>query len=84
MRLDQYIASTYSFTRNKSQQLIDAGLVSVNGKVITKVSFDVSGEEGFLIKEDKSIVWVSRSAGKLDGFIEQIQREMQDSGSSPE
>ncbi len=72
MRLDQYIATTYSLTRNKSQQLIDAGLISVNNKVITKASFDVNGEEDIHIKEDKSIVWVSRSAGKLDGFLDEF------------
>lgn len=41
MRLDQYIAQTYGFTRNKAQAIIRAGLVSVNGKMITKTSFDV-------------------------------------------
>ncbi len=69
MRLDQYIATTYLFTRNKSQALITAGLVLVNNKMITKTAYDVNGEETFEIKEDKSITWVSRSAGKLDGFL---------------
>lgn len=72
MRLDQYIATTYSFTRNKAQALISAGLVSVNGKSITKTSYDVSGDEQFLIQADKRIEWVSRSAGKLDGFLEEF------------
>ena len=78
MRLDQYIATTYAFTRNKAQALISAGLVCVNGRVVTKTSYDVSGEEEFLIQADKSIEWVSRSAGKLDAFIEEIQRGPQD------
>lgn len=73
MRLDQYIATTYSLTRNKAQQLIDAGLVSVNEKVITKASHEITGEQVCEIKEDKSFVWVSRSAGKLDGFLEEFR-----------
>lgn len=72
MRLDQYIATTYAFTRNKAQALISAGLVSVNEKTITRTSYEVSGEEDFLIQVDKRIQWVSRSAGKLDGFFREI------------
>ncbi len=72
MRLDLYISEKYGFTRNKSQALIDAGFICVNGKVIDKASFSVTWDEIFSIREDKSIHWVSRSAGKLDGFLEEI------------
>lgn len=72
MRLDQYIAAHYKFTRNKAQALIDAGLVSVNQKIVNKSSFEVIGDETISIKEDKSVHWVSRSAGKLDGFLDEI------------
>jgi 23S rRNA (cytidine1920-2'-O)/16S rRNA (cytidine1409-2'-O)-methyltransferase len=72
MRLDQYIAEKYSFTRNKAQQLIKSALISVNGKNILKVSFEIWDEDIISIKEDKSIAWVSRSAGKLDSFLNDV------------
>jgi 23S rRNA (cytidine1920-2'-O)/16S rRNA (cytidine1409-2'-O)-methyltransferase len=72
MRLDQALAETYHLTRNRAQQLISAGLVSVNGKVILKASSSVTSEDTILLQEDKKIHWVSRSAEKLDGFFEQF------------
>lgn len=75
MRLDIFIAQKFSYTRNKAQQFIEGGLIKVNKKVITKVSFTVEGAEEILLEEDKKIHWVSRSAGKLDGFFEQLQWE---------
>ena len=41
MRIDLFISEKFSFTRNKSQAFIKDGLVSVNGKTITKPSFEV-------------------------------------------
>ncbi len=73
MRLDQYMVQAFSLTRNKAQQFIEAGLVSVNETVITKVSFSLVWEERIKLKEDKTIHWVSRSAGKLDGFLLQLE-----------
>jgi 23S rRNA (cytidine1920-2'-O)/16S rRNA (cytidine1409-2'-O)-methyltransferase len=72
MRLDQALAETYHLTRNRAQQLISAGLVSVNGKMILKASYSVTSEDTILLQEDKKIHWVSRSAEKLDGFLEQF------------
>ena len=72
MRLDHFIARKYAFTGNKSQQLIKSGLVSVWGKVILKAGFELAWDETIELKEDKSIAWVSRSAGKLDGFLSQL------------
>ena len=72
MRLDQYLAHTYHFTRNKSQRLIKSGLISLGGKILIKPAHEVDSGDIIEIKEDKSIVWVSRSAGKLDGFLEEL------------
>jgi 23S rRNA (cytidine1920-2'-O)/16S rRNA (cytidine1409-2'-O)-methyltransferase len=66
------MAMTFSLTRNKAQALIDAGFVSVNGKIVEKASHIIEWSEKVEIKEDKSIPWVSRSAGKLNGFLEEI------------
>ena len=72
MRLDHYIAEKFILTGNKSQQLIRNGLIFVAGKQVLKPSFDVTWEEDIQMQDDKSITWVSRSAGKLDGFLEQL------------
>ena len=41
MRLDIFVSEKYHFTRNKSQSFIKNGLISVNGKIIIKPSFEV-------------------------------------------
>ena len=73
MRLDHLMSQKYGFTRNKSQQLIKNGLISIHGIVHTKTAFEVTEEDILEIREDKSITWVSRSAGKLDGFFEALK-----------
>jgi 23S rRNA (cytidine1920-2'-O)/16S rRNA (cytidine1409-2'-O)-methyltransferase len=73
MRLDISVSERYHFTRNKSQSFIKDGLISVNGKIITKPSFEVNELDTTHLTEDKKTHWVSRSAGKLDGFIEELR-----------
>lgn len=75
MRLDVALAERYSFTRNKAQQLIALGLISVNGKSITKTSFDVTEDDVIDVEEDRRVHWVSRSAEKLIGFLEKSGNE---------
>lgn len=75
MRLDVALAERYSFTRNKAQQLIALGLISVNGKNITKTSFEVVADDIVHVEEDRRVHWVSRSAEKLIGFLEQSGNE---------
>ncbi|MDD2693757.1 MAG: TlyA family RNA methyltransferase [Candidatus Gracilibacteria bacterium] len=75
MRLDVALAERYSFTRNKAQQLIALGLISVNGKSITKTSFEVTENDVIDIEEDRRVHWVSRSAEKLIGFLEKSDNE---------
>ena len=72
MRLDHYIREKYNLTGNKAQQLIKEWYVTVNMLLIQKPAFDVIGVEEILLREEKRIHWVSRSAGKLDGFLQKI------------
>ncbi|MDD3498989.1 MAG: S4 domain-containing protein, partial [Sulfurovum sp.] len=43
-RIDKILAETLDISRNQIEKLIKDGLVSVNGKTVTKTSFKV--EEG--------------------------------------
>ncbi len=70
MRLDIFLVIHHHYTRNKAQQLIDIGLISVNGVKRLKASYTVEIEDSITVWEDKRIHWVSRSAAKLDGFLE--------------
>lgn len=70
MRLDLYIKSHYNTTRNRAQFWIDSELVLVNKKIITKASYQISESDCIEIIEDRKIDWVSRSAVKLDDFLE--------------
>ncbi len=73
MRLDHSIVQTYWFSRNKAQQFIEWWLVSIHGKTITKTSYQVDWNEEILLRDEKSVHWVSRSAGKLDGFLNELK-----------
>jgi len=69
MRLDKYITETFDIqSRNKSLELIKAGKVLVNNKIIQKASFLIEGKEIITIKEEE--FFVSRSAYKLKYFLE--------------
>lgn len=70
MRLDQYLVLHHNFTRNKAQQLIDTGLVLVDQKICTKSSQSITESMQVTITEDRRVNWVSRSAEKLEGFLE--------------
>lgn len=49
--------------------MILAGLIYVDGMVVSKASTEVDDATNITIVADKSISWVSRSAAKLDGFL---------------
>ena len=69
MRIDSYL-SEYGLvsSRTEAKRFIDAGAVFVNGKQITKASFDVLGDED--IRVDRSAKeFVSRGGLKLKGAI---------------
>ena len=70
MRLDLFIVANYQTTRNRAQFWIDSELVLVNKKIITKASYQISENDCIEMIEDRKIYWVSRSAVKLDDFLE--------------
>ncbi len=67
MRLDIYLVNNNLFTsRVKAQEAISEGLVKVNGKLICKSSFQVSGEENIEFDNPDSMRFVSRGGLKLE------------------
>ena len=70
MRLDVYLYERgEAQSRTEAKGFIAAGGVTVNGKVITKPSFDLSGEERVSV-DKSSKKYVSRGGLKLEGALE--------------
>lgn len=68
MRLDSCLVERGLVeSRNKAQQLIKEHAVSVDGKIVDKVSFEV--EEGMEVTLSDTHLYVSRAAIKLKGFL---------------
>lgn len=68
MRLDSYLVELGLVeSRNKAQQLIKDHAVSVDGKIIDKVSFDVV--DPMVVTMADNTQYVSRAAIKLKGFL---------------
>ena len=69
MRIDVYLAENgFVSSRTEAKRFIDEGAVTVNGKQISKPSFDVDGCEN--ISVDKSAKeFVSRGGIKLKGAL---------------
>ncbi len=68
MRLDSYLVEQGLVeSRTKAQQLIKDHAVSVEGKIIDKVSFDVAESMAVTIADTE--MYVSRAAIKLKGFL---------------
>ncbi len=68
MRLDSYLVENGLVeSRTKAQTLIKEHAVSVEGKIIDKVSFDVA--EGMVVEVADTELYVSRAAIKLKGFL---------------
>ncbi len=72
MRLDKYISENHNCTRNRAQFFIDQGLVFVNEIPAKKASQDITETDIVRIIDDKRVSFVSRSAIKLDSFLEEI------------
>ena len=71
MRLDQYLTLNYNIqSRNKAAELIKAGKIEIDGKVVKKSSFDVDNKSQIKILEDD--FFVSRAAYKLKYFLEEL------------
>ncbi|QOY53904.1 TlyA family RNA methyltransferase [Candidatus Sulfurimonas marisnigri] len=76
-RLDNYLVeNSLVQSRNKAQGLIKDGLVSVNGKVTIKSSHKLEDSDEVIVKEHKQ--YVSRSAFKLSGFLDELKLHAKD------
>ena len=73
MRLDQYLTINYNIqSRNKAAELIKAGKIQINGKIIKKSSFAIDETSEIQILEDD--FFVSRAAYKLKYFLEDLNK----------
>jgi 23S rRNA (cytidine1920-2'-O)/16S rRNA (cytidine1409-2'-O)-methyltransferase len=67
MRLDLYLVqNNYAKTRSQASDMIKRGLVTIDGKIITKTGYDYQNE---LIKIDQEHIFVSRAGEKLNQFL---------------
>jgi len=72
MRLDQYITINHDIqSRNKAAELIKAGKIEVDGKIVKKSSYDVNETSQIKVLEDD--FFVSRAAYKLKYFLEELK-----------
>jgi 23S rRNA (cytidine1920-2'-O)/16S rRNA (cytidine1409-2'-O)-methyltransferase len=68
MRLDNYLfQNSYAQSRNKAQELIKSKQVLIDGKIITKPSFDVDDESKIEVLNKKQ--YVSRAGYKLKTYL---------------
>ena len=73
MRLDVYLADSGTVkSRSRAAQLISGGFVSVNGKIVTKVSYPVAEtDEICLLGQEHR--YVGRGGMKLEGALDRFQ-----------
>ncbi|MFA6143365.1 MAG: TlyA family RNA methyltransferase [Sulfurimonas sp.] len=77
MRLDSYMVEIGLVeSRNKAQQLIKDHAVSVDGKIIDKVSFET--DESMKVEIADVALYVSRAAIKLKGFLPFTEWDLKD------
>lgn len=68
MRLDKFLTQNgFVDSRNRAQILIKSSKVSVDGSIITKVSFEIENQRVELLA---SLPYVSRAGEKLRGFLD--------------
>ena len=70
MRLDSFlVANAICRSRARASEVIRGGCVSVNGRIVTKPSFDVSGDESVTVSADNE-KYVSRGGYKLEHALD--------------
>lgn len=78
MRLDQYLADGGHFpSRARAKAAIEAGLVSVNGELVKKVSMRISPADDVTIEGDVH-PFVSRGGVKLDAMLRHMEIDASD------
>lgn len=76
-RLDkELVARNLVETRTKAQELISSGVVVVNGKVQTKVSFVVANTDEIKITDNEVLKYVSRGGLKLEKALKVFNVEV--------
>lgn len=74
MRLDLYLAENgFCTSRSRAQELIKTGCVSIDGKVISKPSYDYDQEKNIPIEVNCNIPYVSRGGLKLKAAIDSFK-----------
>ena len=77
IRLDSYLVdNNLADSRTKAQSYIKKSLVKVDGKIIKKPSFKV--ENGVKVSIDEHDNYVSRSAHKLNEFLNELDLDISD------
>jgi len=67
MRLDEYLVkNNFVESRNKAKELIKAGKIKVDGKIVTKPSFSVENCNVEILEK----IYVSRAAWKLKNYLD--------------
>ncbi len=75
MRLDNYILHLgFVSSRNKAKELITSAKVKVDGKLITKPSFDIENAEIEILQD---IIFVSRAGEKLNEYLKEVNIEIE-------
>ena len=70
MRIDIFLAENgFARSRSEAKALIHDGAVSIDGKVVTKASLDITGKEASIILDRSHKQYVSRGGYKLDGAL---------------
>ena len=76
MRLDNYILQCgLVSSRNKAKELITSAKVKVDGKLITKPSFDVENAQIEILQD---IIFVSRAGDKLNEYLKEVEIDIED------
>lgn len=76
MRLDLYLSKTQKITRARAQHLIDNSFVEVNGKIVTKASFNV--DDGYDIKLLDNLKFSSIGGDKLQKAFNDFSYSVKD------
>ena len=61
-------------SRNKAKEAIKSGIVRLNGKIVKKPSIKVTDSDEISLTKDT--LYVSRSAMKLEGFLQEIDLDI--------
>jgi len=75
MRLDEYLVKKgFLESRNKAKELIKKGKIKVDGKIVTKPSFNIENSEIEVLEK----VYVSRAALKLKNYLDKYNISFED------